>query len=158
MAGFSGFRAKIQISISGTWTDIGQIRDISGPSFQQTSIDISNRSSRIRQFVPGMLDNGEVTFDVVFDPDLATHSPSATGGLITELTAGNLNSYRIAFADASPANVASFSGFVTKLTSKEPQNDAMVADITLKIAGAITWSTVTFSTATDGTGVSILGS
>ena len=136
---YSGFAAKLQISISAVYTDIAGVRDISGPSMSQDTIEASSRDNNWKEFVGGQVDGGEITFDIVYDPDTVTHSAGSAGGAVLLLITGTKGTYKLSFADTTPAT-ASFSALVTKFTPKAPYNGLQSADVTLKISGAITWA------------------
>lgn len=139
MSEYSGFAAVLQIEISSVYTTIAQVRDISGPSYSQDAIDVSHRDSRAKKYAAGMYDAGEVTFDIVYDPDSTTHSATATGGVLKELIDGTSKNFKLKFADTTPAT-ATFAAIVTKVEPKAPMNDAQTADVTLKVSGAVTWA------------------
>ena len=136
---YSEFAAKLQISISAVYTDIAGVRDISGPSMSQDTIEASSRDNNWKEFVGGQVDGGEITFDIVYDPDTPTHLAGTAGGLVKDLIAGTMQAFKLKFADTSPAT-ATFSALVTKFTPKTPYNGLQSADVTLKISGAITWA------------------
>lgn len=136
---YSGFAATLQISIASVFTSIAGVRDISGPSMAQDTIDVSSRDNIWKEFVGGQVDGGEITFDIVYDPDTTTHSAASAGGAVLLLTSGTKGTYKLSFSDTTPAT-ASFSAFVTKFTPKTPFNGMQSADVTLKLTGAITWA------------------
>jgi hypothetical protein len=86
-----------------------------------------------------MLDGGEVTLDIVYDPDEATHSDSIRGGLAFALSGRYTEQFRLDFADATPAK-ATFYGLVTGFVPKTPMNDAQTADVTIKVDGSVAWT------------------
>lgn len=139
MARYSGYAAEFQVEIASVYTKVAQLRDIGGPNMAADEIDVSDRDLRWKQFIAGMLDGGEVSFDLVYDPDLASHSASVAGGLITLFAAGSTNNFRLKFADATPAT-ATFAGFVKEVQPKAPFNDTQTADVTIKVSGAIVWA------------------
>lgn len=137
---YSGFAGVLKVDIASTYTAIAQIRDISGPSLSADTIEVTHRDGGgWKEFIAGLRDGGEVTFDLIFDPDLTTHSPSAAGGMITLLMAGTKNGFKVEFAD-STATVATFDAIVTAFEPTMPLNDAQAADVTIKVSGAVTWS------------------
>ena len=139
MANYSGFAAVLQTTISSVLTNIAGVRDISGPSMSMDTIDASSRDSLWKTYVAGQVDGGEITFDIVYDPDAATHLAGTAGGLVKDLMSQTLQVFKIKFSDVSPAT-ASFSGFVTKFTPKTPFNGLQSADVTIKVSGALTWA------------------
>ena len=115
---------------------IGNITSISGPSQARDSIDIStmDSSDKWREFIPGMLDAGEVTFDVNYD---------ATAGE----TADDLQ----AAIDDDPADItitlpdtSTFvcSGIVTGVGFAIPFDDKVTQSVTIKLTGAPTFTDV----------------
>ena len=138
MAEYSGYGAVLQVDNSG-YTAIGQIRDLAGPAMMLDAIESSHRDLSSKKFVAGQIDGGEVTFDIAYDPDLATHSATAAPGLVYYLVNRTAKSFKVLFPDTSPAT-ATFTALVTKFAPKAPMNDLLTADVTLKISGAITWA------------------
>lgn len=139
MAEYSGFAAVLNIYITSSFVAVAQVRDISGPSLSADDIDLSHRGSSVKTYKPGMLDGGEITLDIVYDPDSATHDDSARGGLPYALTGRYREQFRLDFADTTPAK-ATFYGYVTGFQPKTPMNDAQTADVTIKVDGAVAWS------------------
>lgn len=135
---YSGFAAVLQTTISSTLTDIAGVRDISGPELKQDSIEVSSRDNKWKEFVAGQIDGGEITFDIVYDPDTPTHLAGTAGGLVKDLIDKTLQAFKLKFADTTPATYT-FSGFVTKFVPKVPFNGMQSADVTIKVSGAITF-------------------
>lgn len=141
MAEYTGFAASFKTEIASVYTTVAQVRDINGPNMARDTVEVSSRDStgQAKEYLAGMLDEGEVTFDLVYDPDAQTHSASASGGLITLMRAGALNNFRVSFADTT-ATTATFSGLVTGFQPTAPLNGAQTASVTIKISGLITWA------------------
>jgi predicted secreted protein len=123
------------LSIGGT--AIGNIVSISGPSISRDSIDIStmDSSSKWREFIPGMIDAGEITCDVNYD-----------GTTVSALLAAQLT----ATAQTIKVNLdsdGSFtgSGFITSLGHTIPFDDKIQQSVGIKLTGALTHSTATTS-------------
>lgn len=140
-AEYTGFAGTFKTEISSVYTAVAQVRDINGPNMSRDTIEVTSRDStgQAREYLAGLLENGEVTFDLVYDPDTTTHSASASGGLITLLAAGTSNNFRVSFADTT-ATTATFAGLVTGFQPKMPLNGAQTADVTIKVSGQITWA------------------
>lgn len=141
MAEYTGFAGTFKTEISAVYTTVAQVRDINGPNMSRDMVEVTSRDStgQAKEFLAGLLDNGEVTFDLVYDPDSTTHSASATGGLITLLAAGTQNNFRVSFAD-STATTATFAGLVQQFQPTMPLNGAQTASVTIKVSGQITWA------------------
>ena len=81
----SSFTTVLQRWTGAAYTTIAGVRDISGPSLELGTEDVTNHSSTsgYRQFVATVLGAGEVTFDLNFDPDEAQHG--VPSGLIDDM-------------------------------------------------------------------------
>ena len=116
------------ITIGGT--SVGQIVSISGPNQTRDSIDISNMgsTSKWREFIPGMLDAGECTVDVVYDgTTIATF-------LAAQLTA-TANTVSVTFPDAGTWTAA---GFMTSLGHALAYDDKITQSVGFKFTAAPT--------------------
>jgi predicted secreted protein len=137
---YSGFAGTLKVDIASTYTAIAQIRDLSGPSMSANAIESTHRDGGgVKEFIAGLRDGGEVSFDIVYDPALTTHSASAAGGVVTLLSAGTKNGFQLVFADVGETT-AEFDAIVTSFEPTMPMDDLQTADVTLKVSGAITWS------------------
>lgn len=137
---YSGYDAVLAVDIAATMTDIVAVRDISGPSMAADTIEVTARDDghEHKEFIAGLRDGGEVTFDCVYDPEEVTHSATEAGGMVTLLAAGTSSSYELTFSDGT--SKATFEGIVTGFEPKTPLNDAQTADVTIKVSGVITWA------------------
>lgn len=141
MAKYTGYESilAVESATPGIYTTIAQVRDVTGPGLQQAAVEVTARdSSKWREFRGGLRDGGEVTFDMLYDPTVATHAATPAPGLVNLLTTGTARNFRLTFANAT--NTATFSALVTAFTPKSPLGDAMTADVTLKVSGAVTFA------------------
>ena len=128
------------ILAGGTAGTIGNVISMSGPNQTRDSIDISTMDStgKWREFIPGMLDAGEMTFEVNYDA-------------VSEQTANDLNT---ALADATPEEwTITFAGsaqgtwvctgFVTALGFGSPFDDKLTQSVTIKFTGAPVYTDAT---------------
>jgi hypothetical protein len=107
---------------------IGQVRDISGPGMVEDSVDVTTRENSDRVYIPGLRDGGELTFDVIYDPNLATHIT-----LQSFLLAGSVGVAELQLADT--ANLYEgfrFLAMVSTMTLESPLEGALGASITLR--------------------------
>lgn len=114
-------------------TVIGQVRDISGPSMVEDAVDVTTRENNDRVYTAGLRDGGEVTFDVIYDPDLATHTT-----LRTALFNETIGSVELQLADI--ANIYDgfrFEAMVSAMSPEMPLEDALSASITLRTTGTV---------------------
>lgn len=144
MAEYAGYTVELEVDIGGSFVKVAQIRDLDGPAAESDQIEVSHRGSRWRRYVAGMRDGGEVTFDVIFDPNDASHDPTGADSMYAKLKNGVVDSYRITFPGAGTnKTTATFDAFVSGFEITAPLEDGLAADLTLKITGEITWAHVT---------------
>jgi hypothetical protein len=114
-------------------TDIAQIASLSGPNLQASTIDVTTHDSvnATREFVSGLIDAGEFTVGLIYDPNLATHL-----ALWTDLVARTSASFALHFPTLLNMSWG-FEGFITGFGPIEAQPDgAVTATITIKLSGA----------------------
>lgn len=133
----AGFGSLLKIGDGAgpeVFTTIAEVKDISGPSLSMATIDVTNQSSTggWAEFIGGIKDAGEVTFDVNFLPADATHN--AATGLIRDYNNRTKRNFQLVFPDAG-ATTWSFAALVTAFQPTEPIGDALTASVTLKITG-----------------------
>lgn len=146
MAEYVGYKVLIAREVAatpGTYTTFAQVKDIDGPSASADQIETSHRDSQLRKFQAGMRDGGEVSFDIVFDPDLAIHDPTLATSVYKDWELGRLANYKITFPGVVAAiTTCIFSAFTSGFAFSAPMEDALTASVTLKINGALTWAHV----------------
>ena len=134
MAKYSAFGCSLK---RGT-TVIANVTNISGPGLSLDTEDVTSHDSAggWEEVVGTILRSGEVTLDIVYDPDNATHK-YASGGLLYDMASRAATAYTLTFSDATPATWT-FSAFVTGFNPGMPVNGALTASVTLKITGSVT--------------------
>lgn len=107
---------------------IGQVRDISGPAMVEEAVDVTTRESSDREYKSGLRDGGELTFDVIYDPNLATHDT-----LLQFLLAGSVGVAELQTVDiANLYDGFRFLAMVSAMTPEMPLDGALGANITLR--------------------------
>jgi predicted secreted protein len=116
------------LAIGGT--AVGQIMNINGPNESRDSIDISNMgsSAKWREFLPGMLDAGECTIDMVYDG-------STNAQLVAVQATQTAQTITVTFPDATNATWTA-SGFITSLGHTIPYDDKITQSVGFKFTGA----------------------
>jgi len=130
--------AAIDVSVDGSGsitalTDIAQISSLSGPNLQASTIDVTTHDSvnATREFVSGLIDAGEFTVGLVFDPNVVTHI-----ALWNDLVARTSASFALHFPTLLGVSWG-FEGFVTGFGPIEAQPDgAITTTATIKLSGA----------------------
>lgn len=123
------------LSIGGT--TIGNIISITGPSQTRDSIDIStmDSASKFREFIPGMLDGGEATFDVNYDG-----ASGATANDLNDALTQTASTIVITLPPTNATSSWSSSGFVTALGFAVPFDDKVTQPVTIKFSGVPTFT------------------
>ena len=145
MAEYAGYRVLLakETSTPGTYAVFAQSKDIDGPSAEADQIETSHRDSLFRKWQPGMRDGGELTFDIVFDPDLPGHDPTLADSVYSDWENGVVSNYQVTYPGAgTDTTTCVFSGFISTFGFSAPMEDALTAAITLKVNGAMVWTHV----------------
>ena len=134
MSGEHGHGASLVGSVTG---DVGDIISISGPNISIDSIDISSMdsSNKFGEFIPGMLDAGELTFEVNYDGSAG----GTANDLQTALTTEAAETWTITFPDTAGSNWV-VSGFVSALGNAIPFDDKITQSLTITFTGLPAWS------------------
>lgn len=122
---------------SETFTTIGEVNDISGPSLTVNTEEVtSHDSAGVREFIPTLKEFGEITFDINFN-NAATQGFS--GGLYNDAINRTKRNFQIVIPTTS-AKTGSFAAYVTGFELQEPVDGVLKASITLRPTGALTWA------------------
>lgn len=119
---------------------IAELKNISGPGFELDVIDVTNMTSPdgFREFIGGLINPGELTFTLNFIPTDPTHSPAT--GLLKDMFDRKRRNYRLTFpVSPQPVNWT-MPALVTNFSTDQPLDDAVTADVTLKITGKPTFA------------------
>lgn len=119
------------------FTTVAEVLNISGPSLSRDTVDVTTMDSpdQWREFIAGLKDGGELTFDVVYDPVDPTIEPGS--GLLSEFDKASgaaATNWQLVFSDPAGTTWA----FAAILTGAEPQesiDDKVMLSCTLKVTG-----------------------
>lgn len=113
-------------------TTITEVVSINGPSGSATVIDVTDLSSAAKEKTMGLADEGQVTLEINYIPDLAVHET-------LRLARANktLKSFLITFTDTAPASWFMFDGYVTGFAVTAGVDQVLKASVTIEITGAI---------------------
>ncbi len=119
------------------FTTVAEVGSISGPSLQADLIDVTNHSSpsRYREYIQGLKDGGELTFDLNYNPNDATHN--ATTGVLADWNSGARKNYRLQFP-STPAVFWNFQVIVTNFEMNADVAEQLKAAVTMKLTAAPT--------------------
>jgi len=117
-----------------TFSAIAEVKSISGPNFSVDTIDVTHMDSPsgYREFIGSFKDSGEITFDVSWVPDNASHV-----SLKTDMDALTVRNFQILFTDTS-GTTYTFGALITGISITAAIEDMLAGSITLKISGAVT--------------------
>lgn len=119
-------------------TTLVALQSLSGPNLQAETIDVTTHdsASAVREFVAGLIDAGEISGVMVYDPNVASQQQ-----YWTDLLARTTQAYTIVFPHTGGIETVAFNAMVTGFGPIEAQPDgAVTAPFTLKVSGVPTWS------------------
>lgn len=143
----SGYGTLIQLGDTPTppatqvFTTIAEVKDIGGPGYETGTHDVTNHSSpgAVREFIAGLIDAGEVTFEVNWIISHATQNSST--GLLGAQLSRKLRDFKLVWPMYTPNEVCTFKALITGFEGNSPVDDPKSASVTLKISGLPVWST-----------------
>jgi predicted secreted protein len=111
----------------GTYIAVASITSLSPPGISRNAIDVTAHDSADgwMEFLPGLKDGGEVSFDINYQPDV--HD-----ALLDDLSSNTVQSWQVTFPDGTPWT---FDAFLTGFEPDAPYDDKLAASITLKVSG-----------------------
>lgn len=113
-----------------TWFELAEVYDITPPSDTVDVVDATHMQSpnRTREFISGLTDPGEASFEMNFVPG------SASDAKVRQIRAAGL---RVMCRITYPNAVAwTFSGLLTNYEPAVPTDDKMTATVTWKVTGS----------------------
>ena len=139
------------VTAATTSVEIGNITNFNPPSPAADEIEATNLSSTAKEFVQGLIDYGEGSFEINLDPTSTAHQ-----GILTALAAGTTREFLIGLSDATTAvpTVATssfgtppttrswvkFNGFIKGFTMQGGTNDLVKATLTVRNTGSPTYT------------------
>ena len=124
----------VTVSAVTTYTAINNVESVDGPNESLSIVEVTPLGSTYKGKLPSVSDAGEVNFSIFYDGTDSTHQ--FLTGLLGTTT---LCPFKIDYPDGTSAKFSGFlSAFGTKGLSAE---EAVTADCTISISGAVQWST-----------------
>ena len=115
-------------------TAIANIVSINGVSLSRSQIDVTHLTSadKFKEYIPGLMEGGQVDLELIFDPAHATHSQ-----ILVDFVAGTVSTYSITWPGAQ---VWSASMFVMSVSpsAEAAGDDKLKCNATFKVTGQ--WS------------------
>jgi len=127
------------------YVDFGEVFDITPPSFTSDQVDVTHMQSpdRIREFIDGLVDAGECSFEMNYIPGSASDNVLIA---ILALAVGvsRRRNLRIIYPNGK---LDSFQGNLQSYEPTVPTDDKMTATVTFKVTGRVTRQSLTDSPA-----------
>ena len=122
-------------------TTVGNIISIGGPDQSRDPIDISTMGStdKWREFIPGMADAGELTFECNFDGTTVSSMLNTQLDATYTRTTATTNNVVVTFSDTDTATFTC-DGFITALGHAIPFDDKVTQSVTIKLDGSPTFA------------------
>jgi hypothetical protein len=124
------------------FTTLGGLTNIGGPEYSREAINCGDFDStnKIEEFIPGMIDEGEVTADLNYDG-----TSGGTASKLATLKTAAVGTWTIRLNDHTSGGTSrsgvSFAGFLTGLGHAIPKGDKVTQNLRVKVAGAVTHHT-----------------
>ena len=115
------------------FAEIANVTGHDGPSRENPEIDVSDLNATAKEFLPGLVDNGEISLNVNFDPAATSQTD-----LLTAQEARTVSNYRITWPGASPAKTWTFPAFVKSFSTTSSVDAPLTGSITLRVTGDVT--------------------
>lgn len=119
------------------YVTVAEVTNVTPASLARDAIDVTHVQSpdKWREFIPGLRDAGEVTFEMNFIP-----KGDGFSQILASFNSDEVQTLRITFPDGtggSPddATVWIISGFITAFEPDAPVDDKMSASVTMKLSG-----------------------
>jgi predicted secreted protein len=122
---------------SGVYTDVAEIKEISGPSLSRNTIDVTNHASASahKEFIAGLADAGEITLGLSWLPNNTQHTQ-----LKADFDAGTLRNFKITPPSTLTSKIWTAAGIITKFDPQYPIDGAAGLQVTIKVSGKPTFA------------------
>jgi len=117
-------------------TTIAEVKSISGPNFQVSFAEVTHMESpsAVREYIPTLIEPGDVTFTVNFLPDDTTHD-----NMRTRLLARTSRTFTLHLTD-SPSDTWTFTGYYSQLGLTANIDGPLEANVGIKVTSTVTVS------------------
>lgn len=116
-------------------TKLGEILSVTPPNPQTEQVEATHMASpnRRREYISGLIEDGEGTFTMNYVPGSVTDELIRVGQ-----ASGATKSYRIVIPDGAGTWVIDGDCIITGYTRDIPIDDRMTAELTVRFTGAVT--------------------
>jgi hypothetical protein len=113
---------------------IGDVLSISSPSVSVATIDTTGIADVFRTFLGGTIDSGEMSVEVMYDPNSTAGAAFEAEWESTASAAPTAKACVITFSDSS---AYTFNAVLTGFSASVALDDRVTASISLKVSGSI---------------------
>jgi len=118
---------------STSFTAVANVRSFNGPSTENPEIDVSTLASLAKEFVGGLIDYGDLSMELNFDPSDSTHQQVFAD---QEASPPTVTGWRITFVN--PTITYTWSAFVRSFNLTGEVDGVLQGSLTLRLSGART--------------------
>lgn len=112
-----------------TWLPVGNFTTWSGPSGEAAEIDVTNLSSTRKEYLIGLADEGNYTFNLHYDPDDAGQAR-----MKALRASGGVGRFRLTHPTSA---VEEFNGFVKSFPRDGGVDSAIAAAVNIRVTGEV---------------------
>lgn len=129
-----GTEVAIGRGATPTWTPLVGVKDVTLPEATADKIDVTHMGSPnfTKQYIRGLKDNGDVTFEVIWEPG------SDTDTLLSSLDESEGEIVQIRFTIAGVTAPFTYRGFLSTYKRTAPVGDAMMSEVTFSVSEKVT--------------------
>lgn len=140
MAGKAAFGTTIAFGTGTSPTAVANVTEISGLDGDTEVIDVTAHDSggAYREKIASFIDAGQVSLQLNFDPNNATHR-AASGGILYLRDQRTIETWRVTFP-GSPTHYVTFQAFVKNAGFSAPFDDKLGMSVTLETTGSAAWT------------------
>lgn len=127
-----------------SYSNIGQVTDISGPSVSRGDVDATDHDNAVsrggngyREYAQGIPDGGEITFGINFDPiNDDTHGQTSGTGILSDFeNTGALAAWVLELHTISGTLEWAVDAYLNGAEFESPLEGIHTAELTLKVSG-----------------------
>lgn len=127
----------------GTSAFTATLTNLSGPNMSIDDVDVSHMGTtlRVKEYTPGMLEPGEISCDVLFDPSQLKDAPPFSDNYIASgwsNAASETESITIQWPPAAGETTGAktvFDGYIKSIEPTTPLDGVVTASMTVKVSG-----------------------
>lgn len=115
-----------------TFTQVNNFKSMNGFDGQASEIDVTNLSSTAKEIRLGLVDFGQIQFEMDHD-----NTDAGQAALLSNYNAGTSKQFQMTLPNA---NVATFTAFVKQFTKTLGVDQVVKGNVALRISGSVTWA------------------